>query len=166
MEDKKSQKAPTIDSVIGTGPDIIQPPKTEITIAAKLNTSNPTKPTKHDAENDVTSSVKDPEFTVAVAAENKSSDGTAEGLVKENKSSDATVLISVEEKKSSDGSVEGSVEDNKSSDATVLCRLKKRSHQMVQPKGQSKKTSHRILQTTTMVQFHNARYPSRPQSIR
>jgi hypothetical protein len=30
MEDKQSQKAPTIDSVIGTGPDIIQPPKTEV----------------------------------------------------------------------------------------------------------------------------------------
>jgi nucleoside-triphosphatase THEP1 len=30
MEDKKSQNAPTIDSVIGTGPDVIQPPKTEV----------------------------------------------------------------------------------------------------------------------------------------
>jgi hypothetical protein len=29
-EDKKSQKAPAIDSVIVTGPDIIQPPKTEV----------------------------------------------------------------------------------------------------------------------------------------
>jgi hypothetical protein len=28
MEDKKSKKAPAIDSVIATGPDIIQPPKT------------------------------------------------------------------------------------------------------------------------------------------
>jgi hypothetical protein len=152
MEDKKSQKAPTIDSIIGTDPDIIQPPKTEvkevvshegadaqegsateanvpeseqrtspvITIAAELNTSNPTKPTKHDAENDVTATVEDPEFTVAVAAESKSSDGTAEGSVEENKSSDATVVMSVEEKKSSDGSAEVSVEDNKSSDATVL----------------------------------------------
>jgi hypothetical protein len=138
MEDKKSQNAPTIDSVIGTGPDIIQPPKTEvkevvnhegadaqegsateakvpeseqrtspvITIAAELNTSK--------------SSVEDPEFTVAVAAESKSSDGTAEGSVEENKSSDATVVMSVEEKKSSDGSAEVSVADNKSSDATVL----------------------------------------------
>jgi hypothetical protein len=98
IEDRKSQNAPTIDSVIGTGPDIIQPPKTEvkevvsheegadaqegsateakvpeseqrtspvITIAAELNTFK--------------SSVEDPEFTVAVAAESKSSDGTAEG---------------------------------------------------------------------------------------
>jgi hypothetical protein len=103
MEDKKSQKAPTIDSVIGTGPDIIQPPKTEvkevvsdegadaqeasateakvpeseqrtspvITTAAELNTSNPTKPTEHDAENNVTSTVEDPEVTVAVAEESK-----------------------------------------------------------------------------------------------
>jgi hypothetical protein len=137
MEDKKSQNTPTIDSVIGTSPDIIQPPKTEvkevvshegadaqegsateanepesdqrtspvITIAAELNTSK--------------SSVEDPEFTVAVAAESKSSDGPAEGSVKENKSSDATVVMSVEKKKSSDGSAEVSVEDNKSSDATV-----------------------------------------------
>jgi hypothetical protein len=137
MEDKKSQKAPTIDSVIGTGPDIIQPPKTEvkevvshegadaqqgpapeakvpeseqrtspvITIAAKLNTPK--------------SSVEDPEFTVAVAAESKSSDGTAEGSVEENKSSDATVVMSVEEKKSSDGSAEGSVKENKSSDGSA-----------------------------------------------
>jgi hypothetical protein len=30
MEDKKSPKAPTIDSVIVTGPDIIQLPKTEV----------------------------------------------------------------------------------------------------------------------------------------
>jgi hypothetical protein len=30
MEDKKSQKAPTIDSIILTGPDIIQLPKTEV----------------------------------------------------------------------------------------------------------------------------------------
>jgi hypothetical protein len=30
MEDKKSQKAPAIDSVNGTGPDIIQPPKTGV----------------------------------------------------------------------------------------------------------------------------------------
>jgi hypothetical protein len=30
MEIKKSQKAPTEDSVIGTGWDIIQPPKTEV----------------------------------------------------------------------------------------------------------------------------------------
>jgi hypothetical protein len=225
---KKSQKAPTIDSVIGTGPDIIQPPKTEvkevvndegadaqeasateakvpeseqrtspvITTAAKLNTSNPTKPTKNDAGVDVTSTVEDPEVMVAtvsdsiptvkvtnnngrtprelnqkltqpgennsttgasaagakatnnnegtvsqrevsqppsvdqmvldlkrkiaVAAESKSSDGTAEGLVEENKSSDATVVMSVEEKKSSDGSAEGSVEENKSSDATAI----------------------------------------------
>jgi hypothetical protein len=101
MEDKKTQKAPTIDSVIGTGPDIIQPPKTEvkevvsdegadaqeasateakvpeseqrtspvITIAAELNTSNPTKPTENDAENDVTSTVKDPEVTVATVSD-------------------------------------------------------------------------------------------------
>jgi hypothetical protein len=92
MEDKKSQKAPTKDSVIGTGPDIIQLPKTEvkevvsdegaddqeasateakvpeseqrtspvITTPAELNTSNPTKPTENDAENDVTSTVEDP----------------------------------------------------------------------------------------------------------
>jgi hypothetical protein len=138
MEDKKSQKAPTIDSVIGKGPDIIQPPKTEvkevvshegadaqegsateakvpeseqrtspvISIAAELNTSK--------------SPVEDPVFTVAVAAESKSSDGTAERSVEENKSSDATVVMSVEEKKSLDGSAEVSVEDNKSSDATVL----------------------------------------------
>jgi hypothetical protein len=57
---------------------------------------------------------------IAVAAENKSSDGTAEGSVKENKSSNATVLMSVEENKSSDGSAEGSVEENKSSDATAI----------------------------------------------
>jgi hypothetical protein len=30
MEDKKSQKAPTIDTVIVTGSDIIQLPKTEV----------------------------------------------------------------------------------------------------------------------------------------
>jgi hypothetical protein len=228
MEDKKSQKAPTIDSVIVTGPDIIQLPKTEvkevvsdegadaqeasaaeakvpeseqrtspvITTAAELNTSNPTKPTENDAGVDVTSTVEDPEVTVAtvsdssptvmvtnndgrtprelnqkltqpgendsatdasaaeakatndndgtvsqrevsqpptvdqmvldlkrkiaVAAESKSSDGTAEGSVEENKSSDATVVMSVEENKSSDGSAEGSVEENKSSDATAV----------------------------------------------
>jgi hypothetical protein len=57
---------------------------------------------------------------IAVAAESKSSDGTAEGLVEEKKSSDATVVMSVEEKKSSDGSAEGSVEENKSSDATAV----------------------------------------------
>jgi hypothetical protein len=89
MEDKKSQNTPTIDSVIGTGPDIIQPPKTEvkevvshegadaqegsateanepeseqrtspvISIAAELNTSNPTKPTENNAGVDVTSTV-------------------------------------------------------------------------------------------------------------
>jgi hypothetical protein len=228
MEDKKSQKAPTIDSVIVTGPDIIQLAKTEvkevvsdegadaqeapaaeaqvpeseqrtgpvITTAAELNTSNPTKPTKNDAGVDVTSTVEDPEVTVAtvsdsiptvmvtnnvgrtpqelnqkltqlgendsatdasaaeakatndddgtvsqrevfqppsvdqmvldlkrkiaLAAESKSSDGTAEGSVEENKSSDATVIMSVEEKKSSDGSAEGSVKENKSSDATAV----------------------------------------------
>jgi hypothetical protein len=227
MEDKKSQKAPTKDSVIVTSPDIIQLPKTEvkevvsgegadaqeasaaeakvpeseqrtspvITTAAKLP-SNPTKPTENDAGVDVTSTIEDPEVTVAtvsdsiptvmvtsndgrtprelnqklrqpgendcatdasaaeakatnddngtvsqcevsqppsvdqmvldlkrkiaVAAESKSSDGTAEGLVEENKSSDATVVMSVEEKKSSDGSAEGSVEENKSSDATAV----------------------------------------------
>jgi nucleoside-triphosphatase THEP1 len=32
MEDKKSQKATTIDSVIETGPDIIQLPKTEVKV--------------------------------------------------------------------------------------------------------------------------------------
>jgi hypothetical protein len=57
---------------------------------------------------------------IAVAAENKSSDGTAEGLVEENKSLDATVVMSVEEKKLSDGSAKGSVEENKSSDATAV----------------------------------------------
>jgi hypothetical protein len=77
-----------------------------ITIAADLNTSK--------------SSIKDPEFPVAVAAESKSSDGTAERSVEDNKSSDATVVMLVEEKKSLDGSTEVSVEDNKSSDATVL----------------------------------------------
>ncbi len=138
MKDKKSQNTPTIDSVIGTGPDIIQPPKTEvkevvsdegaddqeasateakvpeseqrmspvITTPAEPNTSNPTKPTENDAENDVTSTVEDPEVTVAVAAESKSSDGTAEGSVEDNKSSDATVLMSVQANKSSDGSAE------------------------------------------------------------
>jgi hypothetical protein len=101
MEDKKSQKAPTIDSIIGTGPDIIQLPKTEvkevvsdegadaqeasaakanvpeseqrtspvITTAAELNTSNPTKPTENDDENDVTSTVEDPEVTVATISD-------------------------------------------------------------------------------------------------
>jgi hypothetical protein len=57
---------------------------------------------------------------IAVAAENKSSDGTAKGSVEENKSSDATVVMLVEENKSSDGSAEGSVEENKSSDATAV----------------------------------------------
>jgi hypothetical protein len=228
MEDKKSQKAPTIDSVIVTGPDIIQLPKTEvkenvsdegadaqegsateakvpeseqrtspvITTAAELNTSNPTKPTENDAGVDVTLTVEDAEVTVAtfsdsiptimmtnndghtprelnqkltqpgendsatdastaeakatnvddgsvsprevsqppsvdqmvldlkrkiaVAAESKSSDGTAEGSVEENKSSDGTVVMSVKENKSSDGPAEGSVEENKSSDATAI----------------------------------------------
>jgi hypothetical protein len=101
MEDKKSQKAPTKDSVIGTGPDIIQLPKTEvkevvsdegaddqeasaaeakvpeseqrtspvIAIAAELNTSNPTKPTANNAEVDVTSTVEDPEVTVATVSD-------------------------------------------------------------------------------------------------
>jgi hypothetical protein len=101
MEDKKSQKAPTIDSVIVTGPDIIQLPKTEvkevvsdagadaqeasaaeakapeseqrtspvITTTAELNTSNPTKPTENDAGGDVTSTVKDPEVTVATVSD-------------------------------------------------------------------------------------------------
>jgi hypothetical protein len=101
MEDKKSQKAPTIDSVIETGPDIIQLPKTEvkevvsdegadaqeasaadakvpeseqrtspvITTAAELNTSNPTKPTENDAGVDVTSTVEDPEVTVATLSD-------------------------------------------------------------------------------------------------
>jgi hypothetical protein len=100
MEDKKSQKAHTIDSVIVTGPDIIQLPKTEvkevvsdegadaqeasaaeakapasdqrtspvITTAAELNTSNPTKPTENDAGVDVTSTVEDPEVTVATVS--------------------------------------------------------------------------------------------------
>ncbi len=183
-----------IDSVIGTGPDIIQPPKIEvkevfshegvdaqeglateakvpeskqgtspvISIAAELNTSK--------------SPVEDPEFTVAVAAqskssnkssdatvlmsvqeankssdgsaevpqcevsqplsvdqmvldlkrkiavaaESKSSDGTAEGSVEENKSSDATVLMSTEDNKSLDCSAEGSVEENQSSDASAV----------------------------------------------
>jgi hypothetical protein len=36
-----------------------------ITTAAKLNTSNPTKPTENDAGVDVTSTVEDPEVTVA-----------------------------------------------------------------------------------------------------
>jgi hypothetical protein len=217
MEDKKSQKAPTIYSVIATVPDIFQLPKTEvkeasaaeakvpeseqrtspvITTAAELNTSNPTKPIKNDAGFDVTLTVEDPEVMVAtvsdsiptvmvtnndgrtppelkqkqtqpgendaaidasaaeakatnddggtvsqrevsqlpsvdqmvlelkrkiaVAAENKLSDGTAEGSVEENKSSDATVVMSVEENKSSDGSAEGSVEESKSSDATAV----------------------------------------------
>ncbi len=162
MLDNTSQNTPTIDSVIGTGPDIIQPPKIEvkevfshegvdaqegsateakvpeskqgtspvISIAAELNTSK--------------SPVEDPEFTVAVAAQskssnkssdatvlmsvreaNKSSDGTAERSVKENKSPDATVVMVVEEKKSLDGSAEGSVEDNKTSDATVLMSVQK-----------------------------------------
>jgi hypothetical protein len=57
---------------------------------------------------------------IAVAAENKSPDGTAEGSVEENKSSEATVVMSVQENKSSDGSAEGSVEENKSSDATAV----------------------------------------------
>jgi hypothetical protein len=57
---------------------------------------------------------------IAIAAENKSSDGTAEGSVKENKSSDATVVMPVEENKSSDGSAKGSVEEIKSSDATAI----------------------------------------------
>jgi hypothetical protein len=51
------------------------------------------------------------------------------------------------ESKSSDATAEGSVEENKSSDATAAKgRLKKTSHRMLQPKGRSKKTSHRILQ--------------------
>jgi hypothetical protein len=290
MEDKKSQKAPAIDSVIVTGPDIIQLPKTGvkevatdegadavqasspefnpkptqsnmndaginaaitakeanerapdekaesvkaappelnpkltkpgendaaqealaaeakapasdqgtspvIATAAKLNPTNPTKPTANDAGIDVTSTVEDPKVMVATvyysipkgmatndngrtpselnqkltqpgendaatdasaaevkatnddggtvsqrevsqppsvdqmvldlkrkiaeAAENKSSDATAEGPVEENKSSDATAEGSVEENKSSDGTAEGSVEENKSSDATA-----------------------------------------------
>jgi hypothetical protein len=102
MEDKKSQKAPTIDSVIGIGPDIIQLPKTEvkevvsdegvdaqeasateekvpeseqrtspvsIATAAELNTSNPTKRTENDAEVHVTSTVEDPEDTVATVSD-------------------------------------------------------------------------------------------------
>jgi hypothetical protein len=175
-----------------------------IATAAEINTSNPTKPTKIDAEVDVTSTVEDPEVTVAtvsdsiptimvtnnhgrtprelnqkltqpgendsastdasaaeakatnddndgtvtqrevsqppsvdqmvldlkrkiaVAAESKSSDGTAEGPVEENKSSDATVLMSVEENKSSDGSAEGSVEEKKSSDATAVKSVEER----------------------------------------
>jgi hypothetical protein len=138
MEDIKSQNAPTIDSVIGTGPDIIQPPKTEVeevvshegtdaqegsaTEAKVPESEQRTSPYIPNAAklNTSKSAVEDPEFTVAVAAESKSSDGTAEGSVEENKSSDATVVMSVEEKKSSDGSAEVSVEDNKSSDATVL----------------------------------------------
>jgi hypothetical protein len=295
MEDKKSQKAPTIDSVIWTGPDIIQLPKTEvkevatdegadavqssspefnpkppqsnmndpgtnaavtakeanerapdekayyvqaappelnpkmtkpgendaaqeasvaeakapasdegtspvIATAAELNTPNPTKPTANDAGIDVTSTVEDPEVMVAtvsdsipmvmatnndsrtppelnqkltqpgendaatdasaaeakatndgggivsqcevsqppsvdqmvldlkrkiaVAAENKSSGGTAEGSFEENKSSDATVVMSVEESKSSDATAEGSVEENKSLDATAVGSVK------------------------------------------
>jgi hypothetical protein len=40
--------------------------------------------------------VLDLKTKIAVAAESKSSDGTAEGSVEENKSLDATVLISVE----------------------------------------------------------------------
>jgi hypothetical protein len=47
---------------------------------------------------------------IAVAAENKSSDATAEGSVEENKSSDATAVGLVEESKSLDGTAKGSVE--------------------------------------------------------
>jgi hypothetical protein len=234
MEDKKSRKAPTIHSVIGTGPDIIQLSKTEvkevvsdegadaheasatdakvpeseqrtspvITSAAELNTSNPTKPTENNAEVDVTWTVESPAVRVAtvfyslptvmvtnndgrtprelnqkltqpgendaatdasaaeakatnngggtvsqrevsqppsvdqmvldlkrkiaLAAESKSSDGTAEGSVEENKSSDATVVMSVKEKKSSDGPAKGLVEENKSLDATVLMSVEEK----------------------------------------
>jgi hypothetical protein len=56
---------------------------------------------------------------IAVAAESKSSDGTAERSVGDNKSSDATVLMSVEDNKSLDCSAKGSVEENQSSDASV-----------------------------------------------
>jgi hypothetical protein len=79
-----------------------------ISIAAKLNTSK--------------SPVEDPVFTVAVAAQskssNKSSDATVLMSVQANKSSDGSAEQSVEENKSSDGSAEGSVEKNNSSDAT------------------------------------------------
>jgi hypothetical protein len=161
MEDKKSQKNPTIDSVIGIGPDIIQPPKTEVKevvsnegvdaqegpfTKAKVPELNQklTQPVENDAATDASAAeaeatndnngtvsqrevsqppsvdqmVLDLKRKVAVAAESKASDGTAEGSVKENKSSDATVLMSVKENKSSDGSAKGSVEENKSSDAT------------------------------------------------
>jgi hypothetical protein len=57
---------------------------------------------------------------IAVAAESKSSDGTAKGSVEENKSSDATVLMSVEENNLSDGVAKGSVEENKLSDASAV----------------------------------------------
>jgi hypothetical protein len=263
MEDKKSQKAPAIDSVIVTGPDIIQLPKTEvkevvsdegadavqasspefnlkpaesnmkdagtnaaitakeanerapdekadsvqaappelnpkmtkpdqndaaqeasaaeakapasdqrtspvITTAAELNTSNPTKPTANDAGIDVTSTVEDPEVTVATvsdsiptvmatnnegrtppelnqkltqpgendaatdasAAEAKATNddgGTvSQREVSQPPSVDQMVLdlkrkiAEAAENKSSDGTAEGSVEENKSSDATVV----------------------------------------------
>jgi hypothetical protein len=136
-----SQNTPTIDSVIGTGPDIIQPPKIEvkevfsheevdsqegsateakvpeskqgtspvISIAAELNTSK--------------SPVEDPEFTVAVDAQskssNKSSDATVLMSVQANKSLDASAVEPVKDSKS-DGSAEGSVEENQSSDASAV----------------------------------------------
>jgi hypothetical protein len=56
---------------------------------------------------------------IAVAAENKSSDATAEGSVEENKSTDGTAEGSVEENKSSDGTAKGSLEESKSTDATA-----------------------------------------------
>jgi hypothetical protein len=138
MEDKKSQNTPTIDSVIGTGPDIIQPSKIEVkevvshegsdtqeglaTEAKVPESKQGTSPVISIAAelNTFKSPVEDPKFTVAVAAQSKSSDGTDGGTVEENKSSDATAVMPVKEKKSLNGSAEVSVEDNKSSDATVL----------------------------------------------
>jgi hypothetical protein len=56
---------------------------------------------------------------IAVAAENKSSDATAEGLVEESKSSDATAEGSVKENNSSDATAAVSVKDSKSLDGTA-----------------------------------------------
>jgi hypothetical protein len=63
--------------------------------------------------------VLDLKTKIAVAAESKSSDGSAEGSVEENKSSDALAVESVKESKSLDGIAEGSVEKSKSLDGTA-----------------------------------------------
>jgi hypothetical protein len=99
MEDKKSQNTPTIDSVIGIGLDIIQPTKIDVkevvshegadaqeasaTEANVPESKQGTSPVISIAAelNSFKSPVEDPEFTVAVAAQSKSSDGTAEGPV-------------------------------------------------------------------------------------